>query len=278
MYLSYVNHLGETIDFYGQSPYIMTEHSFFNWQLSYNTSNNRSSGYRLDGREFDFTVRIVPRHLNGRNRPQEYADLINRFVSVVSADTDTPGRMYAKSGEYLEGRIVVSDKTAWTIDKSVTLSCRFRADNPTWRTEHEHRFSIVEQAEYEFLCYPYEYAHDYAAMLPGYASIENNSTEASDYLMTIYGPASSPMVSLNGIQVGAAVALGANDRLVIDTGAKTVIKYTEAVAENVFNARYKGDVSMFTKLQPGSITAIWSGAFRFDLTILERRREPTWML
>lgn len=86
------------------------------------------------------------------------------------------------------------------------------------------------------------------------------------------------MVSINGIKVGANVVLGADDRLVIDTRAKSVIKQTANMAINAFNSRYKGDTSMFAQIPPGAVAVIWSGVFDFDLTILEKRREPAWMI
>ena len=49
--------------------------------------------------------------------------MINRFVAVIAADKDQPGRLYAKTGEYLEGRIIASEKASWNVDKSVTLNC-----------------------------------------------------------------------------------------------------------------------------------------------------------
>lgn len=276
MYFTYENHLGERIDFYGSSPYILTQHTFLDWQLAYNTSNNRSSGFRLDGREFDFTVRIMPRRVTGKARPQTFSNLINYFVSVVSADMDVPGKLYAKSGEYLEGRITVSNKSAWNIDKNVTLQCKFRADNPTWQYANTHHFDTVEQNTYEYLDYPYGFPFDYSATLPGQAQINSATTENADYIMTIYGSVSAPMVWLNGVQIGAYVTLADGDRLVINSRNKTVTKYSSNVISNEFNNRIKGQ--MFAQLEPGIISVLWSGLFEFDLSILEQRREPVWMI
>jgi glutaredoxin len=278
MYLSYVNHLGEHIDFYGDSPFILAEHNLFDWQLTYETAGGRSSGFKLESREFSLKIRIVPKRFKGKDRPQAFSQLINHFVSVVSADTQVPGKMYARSGEYLEGKIIISNKSDWHVDKSVTLSCQFLADNPVWQCPHVHEFKSVDQSSYEFLGYPHGYPYDYAAVMPGYQTVNNSSTEASDYVLTIHGPVSSPLIYLNGISVGAYVTLSANDTLVINSRDKTVQKISGNVTSNEFNKRYKGPVSMFSKLEPGVVTAIWSGNFDFDLSIIEQRREPLWMI
>lgn len=279
MYFSYVNHLGEFINFYGDSPYILTEHSFTDWVLSYSTAGNRSSGYRIAAKEIPFKIRIMPRRFKGKDRPLAFSSMINRFVTVVAADKDQPGRLYAKTGEYLEGRIIASEKADWNVDKSVTISCRFRVDDPVWMHQETHHVEFNDETTYEDLDYPYDYVHDYAATLNGYKTIRNASTEEADYILTIHGPASTPFVTLNGIKVGASVILGADDSLVIDSRKKTVTKYAGNIVENAFNSRYKGGpVSMFTKLAPGAVSAIWSGAFDFDLSVVETRREPAWMI
>lgn len=275
---SYVNHLGEFINFYGDSPYILTSHSFMDWQLTYDTTANRSSGFRIEGKEIPFTVRIMPRRVKGKDRHQAFSQLINRFAAVVAADIEQPGRLYAQSGEFLEGRIIVSQKTDWNIDKSVTLNCQLRVDDPVWTNPNTHNISFNPETTYKYLGYPHGYSYDYAATLKGYQTLRNASTEPADYILNIHGPCVSPMVSINGVKVGAYVVLGADDRLVIDTRTKSVIKQTANMAINAFNSRYKGDTSMFAQIPPGAVTVIWSGVFDFDLTILEKRREPAWMI
>ena len=278
MYFTYVNHLGEFLNFYGDSPYILIEHGFTNWQIAYSVTQNRTSGYKFEAKEIPFTIRIMPRRIKGKDRPQAFSELINRFAEVVSADMEQPGRLYAKSGEYLEGRIILSEKSEWNVDKSVTLRCSLLCDNPVWQYPNVNHCKYDSENSYKYLDYPYGYPHDYAASLKGYTTIKNASTEAADYILVIHGPCTSPVIALNGVKVGANVTLGSNDRLIINSADKTVLRQTANVSANEFNSRYKGETSMFTKLQPGPVSAIWSGGFEFDITILERRREPQWMI
>lgn len=276
MKLYYENHLGKRIYFF-RSPYILTSHTFFDWLLSFTTVNNRTSGYVFKPRQFDFTVRLMPLARSNELRESMFAELYDEFVEVISADTNIPGKLWTDTGEYLSCRVISSKKTNWVIPRNVTISCQISVDSPTWKKPEMNEISFSGETEYKFLGYPYGYDYDYKGTLTGYTEIENDSTEDSDFIMTIYGATTNPKVVLNGINVGANVGLGANERLVIDSTNKTVVVMTGNVQKNVFNKRFKGQKSMFTKLPPGVTSVIWSGAFKFDLEVIRERREPSWM-
>ena len=275
MNLYYENHLGERIYFF-RSPYILTEHDLFNWVMSYSTVNNKSSGYKFDALERNVTIRIMPRAQTGEARAAMFADLVDDFVRIVSADKNTMGKIWTDNGEYLVCKFISCEKTEWNIPRNVTLTCRLRSDNPIWQHSDNYQVSFTDETEYQYLDYPHDFAYDYKGLLPGYKEIENGSTETADYILTIKGPATNPKIMINGISVGAYVALGSAQTLVINTKTKSVTKISGAIEENHFNDRYKGEVSMFTKLPPGPVSLLWSGLFGFDLEVIEERREPAW--
>lgn len=275
MNLYYENHLGERIYFF-RSPYILTEHNLFNWVMSYSTVNNKSSGYKFDALEKSITIRIMPRAQTTEVREAMFADLVDDFVRVVSADVDVMGKICTDNGEYMSCKFVSCEKTEWNIPRNVTLTCRLRSDNPIWQHSDNYQVSFTNETKYQFLDYPYDFNYDYRGLLPGYKEIENGSTETADYILTIKGPVTHPKVVINGIPVGAYVVLGAAQTLVINTKTKSVTKVYGQIRENHFNDRYKGSVSMFTKLPPGTIPLLWSGTFDFDMEVIEERREPAW--
>lgn len=275
MNLYYENHLGERIYFY-RSPYVLTEHDLFNWVMSYSTVNNKTSGYRFNGVEKNITIRILPKAQTREAREAMFAELVDRLVEVVSADNEIPGKFCTDTGEYLTCKFVSSKKTEWNIPRDVTITCGIRVDNPVWHHSDKYHVEFEDVTTYEYLDYPYGYKYDYKAILPGYTTVINGSTEPCDYILTIHGPVVNPKIVINGISVGAYVSLGSAQDLVINTSDKTVKKIYGNIVENQFNNRYKGDVSMFTKLPVGVVSMLWSGQFNFDLEVVEERREPAW--
>lgn len=275
MNLYYENHLGKRIHFY-RSPYILTNHSFFDWLLSFTTVNNKTSGYVFKPSEADFTVRLMPLAKTQNLREAMFAELYDEMVEVFSADASEPGKLWTDGGEYLSCRVISSKKSKWNIPRDVTVVCRISVDSPTWKRSETEQISFSADTEYKYLDYPYGYAYDYKGTLTGYTEIANDGTENSDFVMTVYGPAVNPKVIVNGIEVGANVVIGEAEQLVISTSAQTVAVLSGSAQKNAFNKRFKGTQSMFTKLPPGTVTIMWSGLFKFDLEIIRERREPSW--
>jgi len=275
MNLYYENHLGKRIHFY-RSPYILTNHSFFDWLLSFTTVNNKTSGYVFKPSEADFTVRLMPLAKTQNLREAMFAELYDEMVEVFSADASEPGKLWTDGGEYLSCRVISSKKSKWNIPRDVTVVCRISVDSPTWKKPEAYEISFTEETEYGYLDYPHGYNYDYKGTLLGYTELTNDSTEASDYIMTISGPITNPKVVVNGIDVGANVSVGSTERLVIDTAEQTVYIYGPGISKNVFNKRLKGTQSMFTKLPSGKVAVIWSGLFDFNFEIIRERREPSW--
>lgn len=275
MNLYYENHLGEKIYFY-RSPYILTSHDFFDWLMSFSTVGNRSTAYRLNAVERQFTVRIMPRRSDAYARLAEYADLIDAFNDITSKDTDTTGKLWTDNGEYIDCQIYSVAHSDWNIARNVTLTCKMRVDKPLWKKPHDYSFTQPTDFPYEFLDFPYEFEFDYKGRFGGCGAVENKGTEPCDFVLTIYGESLSPEVWLGEVRVGANVTLGSTEKLIINSREKTVVKVSGRNEINVFEKRYKGDVSIFEPLPAGTTVVQWSGLFAFDVTLLEERRSPRW--
>ena len=105
--------------------------------------------------------------------------------------------------------------------------------------------------------------------------IANRSEAAAPYKLIIYGPATNPVITIDGIQIGVNATIGADERVEISSVDKTVI-LKGAVDKNLFNARIK-DTSMFEGIRSGDHPVMWSGAFNADLIMYEERSEPLWI-
>lgn len=278
MKFTYKNHRGESIDFFN-SPYILTNHAFLDWTLNYQTINGINTDFRMSPQQKSFTVRIAPDETEASDREEAFAEAIDNFVHVVSADLDTPGQLWTDQGEYLSCRIITSNKSEWMVyGRNVTIACVLLTERPVWVSEHNYTFEPEEAQTYEYLDYNYGFLYDFMAKLPGYSGAQNSGTEPANFRLKLY-QGTNPFVVMNGIKVGVNTMIGEDEYVLIDSSNQTVTKYKHnGITENLFNLRTKGEKSIFERLPVGDISLMWNGAFAFDLTILEERREAKWTL
>lgn len=160
----------------------------------------------------------------------------------------------------------------WT-QQTLTIYC----PRPFWRRENIFTLRIEEQeTTYEWLDYPYGFPFDYQATLPGYAMVSNPAVKPSDWRLTIKGPANNPFVIIGPRNISVNAAIGAGEKLVIDSANKTVMKYGPGEAVNLFNARNKTS-DFFDPLPGGEYSVLWPGTYEVELIVYEERSEPLWI-
>lgn len=277
MDLFYENNQGEIIKFY-DSSYVLTEHAFFDWTLSYSIVQSASTGFKFDPATKQFKVRILPMEQEQADREQAYQDLINSFVNICAKDVNKPGKLWTTGGEYLICRIVTSNKTKWTKGRDVTLTCQLLCDYPIWIKERTYSLSKHEDTPgaNAYLDFDYDFDYDYMSPITGQENISNLGYGKAHYKAVMYGPASDPYIVIDGRIIGVSTVLQATDYLVIDSRTYEVYKVTNTGEKvNQFNNRTKA-TSIFDKISPGTHSMIWPGTFGLDLTIFEERREPEW--
>jgi hypothetical protein len=93
---------------------------------------------------------------------------------------------------------------------------------------------------------------------------------ASDFVLSVHGPAINPRVTINGYPYVVYATIGAGETLVIDSANKTVM----CGERNLFDARNKRQ-SVFEKIPAGQLTLAY-GSFSFELLLHEERSEPRW--
>lgn len=120
-----------------------------------------------------------------------------------------------------------------------------------------------------------EFAFDFYPVR-GEEILENPSFTDSNFIMTIYGFAESPQITIAGHPYRAECTIYEGERLVIDSLAHTVKKIGRlGEVTNLYNVRDKY-YSVFKKIPPGTNTFQWSGGFGVDITLFEERSEPKW--
>ena len=184
----------------------------------------------------------------------------------------TPGKI--THGEYeIECYIIMSNTYYESpfIYNELTIYCPY----PSWKVAKTYKLRQADEKTYQYLDYQFDYSYDFKAKLPGYEVVVNGSEAPAQYKMVIYGPATNPIISVDGISIGASVTIGSDERIEISSVEKTVIQYG-IVEKNIFNKRIK-DNSMFERIKPGPHSILWSGVFNADFTLYEERSEPLWI-
>lgn len=148
-----------------------------------------------------------------------------------------------------------------------------------WRRERTESYLPVSGAGGEWLDYPHDMPYDYMAT-PAPSTVRAPEWSESPCRLTIYGPATDPVVTIAGNDYAADLALPAGSRLIIDGLARTVEEVTSTgLVVNRFSSARRGSglgsgEYCFQPVPPGESSLSWDGSFGFDLTVWEEEGEP----
>ena len=124
--------------------------------------------------------------------------------------------------------------------------------------------------------YLYDYPYDYVSSLKS-RKIVCDTVEPCAFRLTIYGEATNPYVTIGGQTYAINGTIGKGETLVIDSLRKTIMLTTATGHKvNWFGKRGR-DGYIFEPIPVGQNVVAWSGAFGFDLTVIEKRSEPKWI-
>lgn len=203
-----------------------------------------------------------------------------RWLNILHAAFDadiasmTPGRIV--HGEYSIGCYITTSSTFYEdpfTQNEINIFCPY----PFWRKALPYHLTNREgQSDYAYLDYPIGYDYDYKALLPGYGNIKNEAVNPCDWEMTVKGPVTDPIISIDGRAIGVYATIGAGETLVISSQDKTAKKYGPVGEVNLFNNRIKQG-QMFERITSGVHSVLWSGNFDVDLTLFAERSEPPWI-
>ncbi len=266
----YTGSTGEAVEMAVGGPWHYGDTDLHDYEWSYDTVNDRSVGFRRSPR--DFSIHVMLRGGDAAER--------DRAVDVFDADVaaGTPGTLRVGASE-MRCYVTASSKDRWWYDEaSMDMDLTVHADDPVWTREATSQFlKAVEQEPSDDLDYPHGYPHDYA---PDTRSAALSSPFASPCAarITVYGPAVNPYVIIAGnrYQVDATVEDGG--LLVIDGRGKTItVTSADGYSESAFAAGVREDgARVFAPVPSGTSPVSWTGAFGFDVTLIEERSEPAW--
>lgn len=125
------------------------------------------------------------------------------------------------------------------------------------------------------LDFPHGFPFDYSTAVSS-DYIINNAQTASNAILTIYGPAESPAITIGENTYKVNDTFVENEYLTIDTKQKTVTKTTRNGEKiNLFSKRDKENY-IFEKIQPGQNTVVMTPKANYTITLIDERSEPKW--
>lgn len=229
-----------------------------------------------------FTKEITERDLNIdiiSNSKEATQELCNKLNEVFEKDiyNDVAGKIYIN--DYYMRCFIKSCKKSKR-GNGVIRSYEYTliTDYPFWIKETTYQYlpESPNQVDYATLekgiLFP-EFPFDFAPVR-GEKILENPSFTDSNFIMTIYGFAESPQVSIAGHPHRVETTVYEGERLVIDSKKGTVKKIGRlGEVVDCYNARQK-DYSVFQKIPAGLNVFQWSGGFGIDITLFDERSEP----
>lgn len=268
------NHLGMRFDGLSNGVYLNSgDMRDYSW--NYDTINNRISRFYkpITNRKLPLVVHC--------NTADEATKIKNRLLDLSEADivAKLPGKVYA--GEYYtKGYITASKKSNYLLTgRYNNIDLTLTSDDPSWYREQMYSFMATDSAGTTTgdngSDYPYDYPYDYAVAFNG-RNIVCEAPESSEFILRISGYAVNPMVIIGGHTYSINGVVGSEETLVIDSASKTITLTTASGAKvNYFHTRSK-ESYIFEPIPSGINAVNWSGAFSFDLTVVEKRSEPKW--
>ena len=265
------NHLGQRFEGLPNRVYL-NQSDLRDYSWSFDTINNRISRFYRDT-----TSRKIPLVVYCKSG-DEAVSVMNRLHELAEADIVEmiPGKIIV-GDYYTTGYITASVKSNYLIRrKYCKIELTLTSDDPAWYREHTHPFLPgTENGFIGGVDYPFDYRFDYALSMNG-RKIVCNSVGSSAFKMLIYGEATNPAVVINGHTYTVNGTIAKGETLLIDSLNKTITLTTASGKKiNWFDKRGREEY-IFEPLPAGQSTITWSGAFGFDLTVVEKRSEPKW--
>lgn len=231
--------------------------------------------FKKDAIEYKIELRIS----GTDNRKKEIENILfEAFERDIN--TKRPGKLLYDD-YYIECYITASETSPdeyFGLKKTITAYCPY----PFWIKETTYQYfpeppEAVKYTELEegimFPEFPFDFCTE-----TGEEILNNPSFNDSNFIMTIYGFAENPQVSIAEHPYKVETTINEGEQLVINSLTHTVQKIGRlGEITNLYNARGK-IYSVFKKIPPGTNALQWSGGFGVDIILFDERSEPKWSL
>ena len=231
------------------------------------------SGFKKEKAEYDLTLDFI-------GSKQERAENSNRFFELTERDVLENTAGILKLNDYCIECYVTESKSGGrdTRTRMVQRETKIIAPYPFWFTEQMHMFKPGVGQDTGYLDFPFDCPFDLMGDQTGSGSINLEHYAACDFLLTIYGPCTTPRIVIGNNIYEVKTKLDSGEYMQIDSRKATVIR-TRASGLKVseFDNRNSAAGSVFQKIQPGYNLVSWNGSFGFDIILYIERSEPRWI-
>lgn len=277
MTIQYFNANGASITL-NSGNYTVSTNDLRNFTWDY-VATNRPSGF---GGRVTFSRPVQEKTLTVGIKGSSASEF-NTNAAALMALTEpdilnhTPGKLYL-GDQYLTCYLATSSavdtysrRGNW-VSKELTVV----VIEPFWHTEALRRFlagtpATVDDPKRYDLRYPYRYI-----ATSNSDTITNSHYAACPMIITVYDAAEDPSVTIGGNIYAVTATIIDTQRIIINQLDRTVVSMTAGgTVTNLFDYRDK-DNDIFTYLEPGVQTVVYTGDFAFDVTVITQRSEPTW--
>lgn len=270
----YVNHLGEVIEF-GKKGLYANYNNLRDYEWSYDSSRSRAENFRKG-----VVPKTIPIIISADNI-QKCITIKNRLYEVCEKDiiAKQKGKLYI--GEYyLECYVFSSSKSKYLeASTTINMSLKIVADSCSWVKPETYKFrhETLSNTKSGGKGYDYDYQYDYSGLDDYVSSITLDDIKECDFIITFYGPAVNPSVTIDQNRYSMTrCMLERDDRLEIISKDGTITLYkNDGSTRNMFCYRNR-ESDIFKKIEPGRHMLLWNGDIDFDLTIVKERGEPLW--
>lgn len=294
MIVKYENNRGEVINL-SEPPYYLNVEPLLDYTWSYATKDKRR-GSIIAGFSKNIESHSLVLHIMAADDAEKNAaiDAFNNAVEIDIYD-GIAGKIWfddwytygyiisAKNSKWQYGNPVVKKEIALVREADswyrVTTARNF--DNEEEKTVDPSDFQIGIR-DYEYVLFTertgYDYAFDYQSDTHSYANVYNNSILGSEFVLTIYGYADSPRITLGDTVIHVNIEVPEGAKLVVDSTARTVIMtLADGTEVNAFSGR-DPDYYIFRRVDAGRNAVTWDGAYLWELALIEERSEPRWLM
>lgn len=278
----YVNSANETFTLQGNGLGYLDIAPLYSYAWTYDLANSVTGD---GGAATGFVRRPRTIELELRNRGMSRAEFVARMDALhaaaeVDALNSTPGRLWL-ADQYMDCFLAVAGEigNAPRNGNFATTTITVLAVRPYWCTERVTEFYpavTTETAEDHGKKYDLKYDYRYGTGIAS-NSINNMFYAACPAIITIYGAAEGPALTIDENVYGISTSITATQRLVIDGTRREIYSVgAGGTRVNLFNSRVKTG-NAFRPIAPGVHRVISNGNYRMQITLIEQRSQPRWI-
>jgi hypothetical protein len=269
----YRNNEGKEIHFDSHPYYLNRETDLFSHRWDYINSEyvDKIEAFNMRFVEKGFDIGVIGK------TAREYDNALKTVNNVFDYDIRNmvPGRLYCGK-DYLNCYIIACEQSSYdTRVNKVVKPYKLVAEKGEWIRETY--FSTIKRLSGSDigLDFEYDFSYDFAYS-DDVDTVINESVAEADFVMTIYGDALQPEVTIGGNVYAINGAISGQERIVINSTDKTISRISSTGGTyNYFDHR-NPEHDIFAKIPSGKHKINTNDDFPVTITLFNYRSEPEW--